>query len=128
MNTFTGQVRKRQLFIDHRDQFDAFVAGLPDGERVQITIKQKPRSLKANAYYWAILRVAAEHTGHTPEELHEAYKAMFLQPRFIMLGDEEVAVSGSSAVLDKPGFHEYVEQVKWHIITVLECPLPDWVD
>lgn len=101
---------------------------------VLIEKKHATRSLAQNAYYWAgVVDSISEHTGYTPDEVHEFLKAKFL-PKTITLADhqgeikEEVTIGVSTAVLNKLEFGEYIETVRrWAAETLdldIKSPLP----
>jgi hypothetical protein len=55
-----------------------------EGKRVQITVSavKKRRSLRQNAYYWAVIvPMLGNHLGYTTEQMHEALKAEHLSER-----------------------------------------------
>lgn len=80
--------------------------------RVEIVPLKAKRSSPQNRLLWAIYTGIANATGHTPEEVHEACKAMFLPPKTIELAGKELTVPGSTAEQDVPAFSEYVERVQ----------------
>lgn len=94
-----------------------------EGREVVLTLKQKKyvRSLKANALYWVYLTSIASETGHTPDELHEFFKAKFLPPRFETIYNEEVELSPSTALLDTAEFSQYMER----ICAMTGVPIPE---
>lgn len=79
---------------------------------IEITEAKKKRSGDQNRLLWAIYTAIANATGHTPEEIHEACKAMFLPPETIKVGAREVVVSGSTTKRDVSEFSDYVERVQ----------------
>lgn len=101
-----------------RNKFDLaqaaqIVATLPAEKqwRVEVTELKARRSLAQNRLLWAIYTAISNATGHTTEEIHEACKAKFLEPKVIALGKEAVTVSGSTAQQERPEFSDYVEKV-----------------
>lgn len=89
------------------------VAGLTPEKpwRILVSPYRSKRSPEANAYLWAIYAQMVEGTGHTAEELHSAMKKKFLPPKFITVGDEQVAIIPDSHTLDTKEFSEFVERV-----------------
>ena len=85
-------------------------------------VKWHPRrSIQSNRYYWAVLneviRQTAEYTGHTKDELHEAFKDMFLKSNFVnVLTGESGERAKSTTKLNSAEFSEYVEKVKLYCI------------
>ena len=80
--------------------------------RIQITPHRIKRTPEQNELLWAIYTEMAFGTGHTPEEIHEAMKRKFLPPKFVKIGEEEVGLPGSTAVLDVKEFSAFVERVQ----------------
>lgn len=80
--------------------------------RIEVSEFRIKRTNPQNRLLWAIYTGIANMTGHTPEEVHEACKAMFLPPKTIDLGEKELQVPGSSAELDVAAFSDYVERVQ----------------
>jgi hypothetical protein len=80
--------------------------------RVQFMPYRAKRSHEQNALLWALYSKIAEGTGYTAEEVHEAMKRKFIPPKFIEIGEEQIAVPGSSAKLDVREFSEFVERVQ----------------
>lgn len=72
--------------------------------------KNKPiRSVKANRYYWAILKRIGAAAGYSEDELHEFYKKKF-NHKYIL--DEVVGLTTSD--MDQKEFSDYVKKVKDH--------------
>lgn len=56
--------------------------------RVTIAPYVKNRTTDQNNLLWAWYTEISEHTGHTPEEIHEYCKASFLVPKTITVGKD----------------------------------------
>lgn len=83
------------------------------------------RSGSQNRYYWgACLSLIADETGHTPEEVHDAVKELFLPRRFIQLGNNEVEVVKSTADLTTDEFEKYLMQLRAWAETELNITIP----
>ncbi len=82
------------------------------GAKVELTEPKKKRSIDANALMWVWLNCIALETGNTPEDMHEAFKGMFLQSKIITLGDKKETVKASTAKLDSKEFSEYLTKLK----------------
>lgn len=98
-----------------------------EGLMWDIAIRQwRPRrSVDSNKRLWALHKLAAEHTGHSIEDMHEWAKRQFLPRHKVMVGNVELEVSGSSAVLNKKDFGAFMEQVESFYISELGCFLGD---
>lgn len=94
-----------------------------EGREIVLTIKRRSqvRSLKANALYWVYLTNISSETGHTPNELHEFFKAKFLSPRFETIYNEEVELPPSTAILSSQEFSAYMER----ICAMTGVPIPE---
>lgn len=101
---------------------------------VTIEKRHATRSVAANAYYWAgVVGTISEHTGYTPDEVHELLKAKFL-PKKLALADgngvvvDELVIGGTTTRLNKPEFGDYIERIRqWAAETldlVIHDPLP----
>lgn len=89
------------------------ISTLPEGRyEIEVVKRRVKRSGAQNRLLWAIYTAIADHTGHTPEEIHEAAKALFLPPEVVKIGGKEVTVSGSTAKRDVAEFSDYVERVQ----------------
>lgn len=79
--------------------------------RIEITQHQAKRTVPQNKLLWCIYTEIANETGHTSEEIHEYCKAKFLPRRIVSFDGVDTEVVGSTALLEKPAFSEYVERV-----------------
>jgi len=92
---------------------------------VQVTVEKlkHSRTNGQNRYYWGVVvKLIAQHTGHDPEQIHEALKTMF-SPKW-HLGDK--AIPTSTTRLDTLAFVEYTERCRvWGSEFLgLNIPLP----
>lgn len=84
------------------------------------------RSLKQNRFYWGVyLETLAEHTGHTPEELHDILKNMFLPREFATIGKLEIEVVKSTKKLTTAEFAKYLRQIEAFANSELGIRLPE---
>lgn len=107
---------------------NAVIWKIKEGENVIVSIKRrsKNRTLKQNAFYWAVvLPVIAEETGHTVNEVHEAYKRLFLPPKLIEFGSMRFKEPGSTADLSTEDFWKYIEEIRAHAGTEFGLNIPD---
>jgi len=93
---------------------------LPKGIFVELKFGAK-RSSMQNAFYWEYLTFLWEdcelkNEYLTIEELHETLKATFLSERIIHKGQELIKV-GSTTVLNKGEFSEYIDKIDKAMIT-----------
>lgn len=128
----TAQTKGGKLYIRNRRAFDEQIARLDDRWELEVTVTRlrATRSPQANRYYWGVVMEAlSQHTGYTPEEMHELCKAQFL-PRKLAVSDGngevvgEFVLGGSTRSLKTNEFYEYVERVRqW--AAELDCYVPD---
>jgi len=79
--------------------------------RIEITQHTGRRTTSQNKLLWAIYTAVATETGHTSDEIHEYCKATFLPKRIVSFDGVDHEIVGSTALLDKSAFSEYVERV-----------------
>lgn len=79
--------------------------------RVEISQHHKKRTISQNKLLWAIYQEVASETGHTEDEIHDYCKIKFLPKRIVNIEGKDDEIPGSTAILDKPAFSEYVERV-----------------
>jgi hypothetical protein len=127
---FDGTIRDSKLFLDKGERFKQYLAGL-NGKRVQVTVEKikHTRTHSQNAYYHGVVvKLIAQHTGHDPEQIHEALKHMFSPKWYMKMRDGEPArsVPTSTARLDTLEFVEYTEKCRvWATEFLgLQIPLP----
>lgn len=128
----TGYLRSGRLEIRRKRQMQAALGRMRDGE-VLITIARHhaTRSLQQNRWYWGVIvELLAEHTGYTPDEIHEVLKAKFL-PKKIALADGngeiqgEYVIGGTTTRLNKLEFGEYCEAIRRWAAEELAVVIPD---
>lgn len=130
--TTTARVEGGKLQLRNRAKFAAELATLRDGE-VVVTVEKKhaTRSLDQNAWYWSqVVGLVAQHTGYTPDEIHEIYKAKFL-PKELTFADGNGEIQGSFVIggtttrLNKLEFAEYCERIREWAAESLDVNIPD---
>ena len=108
---FQARKIKGELAFD-AERFLNYLQTLKDGNYwIEIKRVSAKRSLQQNNYYWFCLRIISETSGHTPEELHEIYKRMFLLPQFIKYRGKELKMPNTTTKLNKGEFFEYMERI-----------------
>jgi hypothetical protein len=124
-----GEVRQGRLRIAKSNVLAAQLETLRDGP-VEIRIERRvaTRSQQANAYYWFVLGLFADHTGHAAEDLHLYFKAKFLAKALVVCDPHgeiviDSTVPGSTRKLNIPEFYEYVQRVK-AVAEHLGCVIP----
>lgn len=116
----TAQVRRGKLFIRHRAHFDAQVARLDERWILEISVRRlrATRSIQQNRFYWGVVvESLSEHTGYTPDEVHELLKQRFIPKKLALCdGNGEVkgefVMGGSTRAMTTAEFHEYIESIR----------------
>lgn len=129
----SARVERGKLFIRNRRGFDQQVAQLRDGLELELALTRRraTRSLPQNAYYWGVVvELLAEHTGYTPDEIHDICKALFIPKKLsVQDGNGEVVgqfvIGGSTRTLNKIEFGEYMESIRRWAAETLDVVIPD---
>lgn len=121
---FIGQVTQGKLHLDKRDYFQNCLTRY-EGKKIVVILDRYSarRSLKQNAYYWAIVTGLAEHLGYFPEECHEALKWKFLRK----YDESDLPTVKSTSYMNKLDMASYIDTIrKWAIIEYgMDIPTPD---
>lgn len=128
----SGTVRQGRLRIHRSDVFGAQLQTLRDGPvEIRVERKRATRSQDQNAWYWSCLvGMVAEHTGYTPDEIHEIYKAKFL-PKHLTFADRngeihgEFVIGGTTTTLTTVQFSEFCEAIRQWAADTLDISIPD---
>lgn len=98
-----------------------------DGRDVLIRRVTGTRSVPQNSYYFGVvLKCVSRTTGHSPAELHEIFKRMFLPPVVSVYRGREMRMPGSTASLDKSQFAEYLMRISAEAASMgIEIPQPE---
>jgi hypothetical protein len=128
----TGAIKKGRLEVRNRKRFAEQLRRMRDGE-VIITVARHvaTRSQQQNRWYWGVIvELLSEHTGYTPDELHEVLKAKFI-PKKLALQDGngeikgEFVIGGTTTGMDKIEFGEYCESIRRWAAEELDVVIPD---
>lgn len=124
---FTATVTKGKIVFFNVELFDTYLRSL-EGKDVNISIKPKTkiRSNPQNNYLWGVCyTLISEHTGYTPEEVHDAMRMMFLLDR-----SRTVPTLRSTTTLTTVQMEEYLENIRQWAAKELSCsiPVPNEVD
>lgn len=129
----SASVKGGKLYIRNRRQFDAQIAEMRDGWELELAIRRRraTRSLLQNAYYWGVvIELLSDHTGYTPDEMHEFCKATFLPKRLAVADGNgeivgELVLGGSTRGMNKLEFGEYMERIRQWAADMLDVLIPD---
>ena len=95
-----------------------------EGKRWELVLRKRriQRSNPQNNYYWGVvLELLSEVSGHTPDEMHEICRYMFLRKR----DENGLEYVESTASLDTVRFEKYLSQIKQWAAEFFNCPIPD---
>lgn len=129
----TASVKNGRLFIANRRTFDRLIAQMPERWQLEVVVKRlrATRSAQQNKYWWGCcIALVAEHTGYTPEEVHEIAKQMFI-PKKLAVADGngeirgEFVMGGSTRGMTTVEFGEFMERFKQWAATELDVVIPD---
>jgi hypothetical protein len=121
--TFSGHVADGKVKIRDRPLFLKYLASL-EGKAVQITVGRevRRRTLPQNAYLWGVVyKLISETTGHTPDELHAAFKYMY-SPKAVV---GSLVVPKSTRTHDTLEMTEYIERIRQWAVETLGMNIPD---
>ena len=128
----TGSIKAGRLVMRNRKAVHAALKRMRDGE-VTVTIERAraARSLQQSRWYWGVIvDLLSEHTGFTPDEMHEVLKAKFL-PKKLSVADQngeiqgEFVIGGSTTKLGKNDFSDYCEAIRRWAAEELGVVIPD---
>lgn len=124
------QINAGRLRLPSSEVFARQIRNLRDGDyEMRLERKKATRSHQQNRLYWGvILRALSEHTGYSPDELHEICKAKFLPKRLAVAdGNGEIVgefvIGGSTTKLSTQEFTDYLDAVSaWGATLGLSFP------
>ncbi len=126
-------VKRGRLCFYHRALFDQQVQQLTDGWEMEVIVQRlyATRSLEQNAYWWGMcVQPVADHTGYSPEEIHEFAKQKFI-PKIVALCDRngeikgECVIGGSTRLLSTKSFATFVDHFRQWAASELDVVIPD---
>jgi hypothetical protein len=129
----SAEVKAGKLYIRNRRAFDGQIAQLREGIELEVTVKRQraTRSQQQNRYYWGVvMQMLSEHTGYTPDEMHEFCKMKFIPKRLAVQDGngvikDEFVLGGSTRELNTIDFGEYVDSVRQWAAEDLDVVIPD---
>lgn len=115
-----------KLDLVSRRQFARLCASMRQGPvTVEVAIARSKHSQKARGYYrGVVLKLASEHTGYDPHELHELFKRMFSEPIIREVCGQQVEI-WTTAEDDSQEFFDFVEAARRYLLTDLGVETPD---
>ena len=96
-----------------------------DGKEVEIRPVENDRTTRQNNYLWGVVyKLASEHTGFTPLEVHEVFKRRFLTYEK-SYQDKLYEFTKSTTELTTREFADYVDEVRRYCEAELGLLIPD---
>ena len=95
-----GAIVDGRLVLDNPRWFKGMIQ-LHDDCKVMVVVerRKKSKSKEQLGYLWGVVYpLITEHTGHTPEELHEIFKSKFLRRRMLWRGTDITTVNGTQGL------------------------------
>jgi hypothetical protein len=122
LNIFFGKAKDNQIEFSNKKALSDYLSTV-EGKGLWIRIERMTgqRSDTQNRFYWAYIRVIANETGHSDQELHELFKRLFIPPQWKTILGREVKLPGSTTNLSKSDFGEYLDR----IAAETGIPVPD---
>lgn len=120
---FHGRVIGGKAIMDTPERVWEYIKTL-DGNRIEVVIRKarSQRSNQQNRYYHGIvLELLSQHTGYTPDEMHEICKYQFLKQG----GDGKFEYIKSTTKLNTAEFETYLENIKRWAVDILGLVIPD---
>lgn len=111
--TVSGRVSEGVLHLDNRKMLDAALKAWDGRVMVTIAPEEDRRRNRANRFYWGVvLKLMAEESGHSVDDLHELGKLRHNSKIVVdPLTGEETKIGQSTAKLSIPDFSVYLERV-----------------
>ena len=116
---------KRLLKFQHEERFREALERFKEGTILEVMVRKagKPRSLPQNRYYWGVVvKMLADFTGHTAEEMHDALKFQFLSHIDDSTG---LTIVQSTTSLSTVKFRNYCDDIQRWAAMYLELNIPD---
>lgn len=129
----SATVQGGKLYIRNRRAFDQQIAQMKEGWEIEVTVKRRraTRSIEQNRYYWGVVvELISEHTGYTPDEVHDFLKAIFIPKRLAVQDGNgvihnEIVIGGSTRLMNKLEFGDYMESIRRWAAETLDVVIPD---
>lgn len=121
-SVFYGKSHNQQFVPDNKRAWAEYLSSV-DGKALVVQIDQERwiRSASQNKFYWAYLRIIANETGNTEDDLHEYFKRIFLVPEYKTILGQEVKLPASTTKLNKAEMGEYLDKIS----ALTNVPIPD---
>jgi len=123
---FRGKVNNGKVVLDDPKGFRKHLMNL-EGKIIQVIARKYKtiRSINQNKYYWGVvIKIAGDYHGYTPDEMHNAFKWLFLRK-----GGDLPTVKRTSD-LGTIEFEKYLENIRIYELSEYQVviPLPNEID
>ena len=122
---FFGTIKNGRISLEKPVDFAKYTAKF-EGKNIRIAVelRKKDRTLKENAYYWAVIvRMIADEMGLLDDQVHEMLKMMFLKVGVEHKG-KRYEVARSTTQLSTVQFENYCERIRMWASNELGCVIP----
>lgn len=92
---------------------------------VIIRPKKSFRSLPQNKLYWLWLSCIADETGNDRNDLHDYFKDAYLPTKEVRINNLKRIVLMSTTELKTNQFKQYLENIKYFALSILNITLPN---
>jgi hypothetical protein len=113
---------------NNRQIFSEELKSLKGDILIEVSENRGTRSNQQNKYYWSVVcGLISEHTGYTPEEVHNFYKELFLtDKKEVIIGKDKLVIEQATTTkLTTKEFEEYCENIRRHASTELSVSIPE---
>lgn len=103
-----------KLILSNPESFKQELINLKERNVFVVVGDEKPtRSNNQNRYYWSVvLGLLSEHTGYTPDEMHEVLLQKFSVKKEVKVGDETHFIKSRSHKMKTDEFEDYLNMVR----------------
>jgi len=125
-----GTIVAGKINFADEEKLRMHLASFMDEAKIEVVIRKarSQRTIKQNNYYWAgVLEIIHQETGNDIHDLHDFFKAKFLQKRIEIFG-KTYTVIRSTTDLNTKEFTEYIRQIKMNAASTLDIFIPDAKD
>jgi hypothetical protein len=123
---FLGFVKNGKLIFKELELFKIYLHSL-EGKSLDIIVRlvRKDRSNQENRYYrGVVVPMISEHTGYTPEEVHEFLKLKFLSKIIVLAGKDE-RIPRSSTELSTIEWEKWMTEIREWAAQELSLVIPE---
>lgn len=98
---------------------------MPLCPKCKFSWKSTLKSNNQNSYYWGVLvDLISDHTGYSPEDVHEILKHKFLTKEAVIKG-EKIPFAQSTVSLTTVEFEKYMSQARQWAAMELSISIPE---